>query len=261
LLFKKASTFLSNLSARRHPLKWENVNIYAATDIGLVRENNEDSYFCLPKQQIWAVLDGMGGHESGETASAIAVYSFKNAIIAGKSTPSAIENAHQAIEQAAIEGIGSKGMGATIVTLELDNNHYEISWIGDSRAYCYRSKLTQLSKDHSYIQLMLDQGLISEAEIENHPYKNTITQALGGIGTEIKVDTVTGEIQQGDIYLLCSDGLTGEVPDLAIEQTLSNQQTTLEQKGDQLINQALASGGKDNVTLILVEIGDSSTAT
>ena len=116
-----------------------------------------------------------------------------------------------------------------------------------------------LTKDHSYIQLMLDQGLISQNEIENHPYRNTITQALGGTGTEIKVDTVTGEIHQGDIYLLCSDGLTGEVSDFDIEHTLGNKKMTLNQKGEQLISQALAAGGKDNITLILVEIGASST--
>jgi protein phosphatase len=101
---------------------------------------------------------------------------------------------------------------------------------------------------------MLDQGLINEADIENNPYKNVITQALGGLGSTIKVDTVKGEVIQGDFFLICSDGLSGEVSDQEIEQIIKNQTTDVTDKANKLIDAALALGGKDNITLILIEI-------
>ena len=226
----------------------------ALTDIGLVRENNEDSFLSLPEYNLWAVADGMGGCESGEVASAIAIKHLKDAIVAGEDLISAIENSHQAINQAVIDGIGAKGMGATIVALRIQGDQYQIAWVGDSRCYLYREHLKQLSKDHSYIQLMLDRGLIKESEIENHPYNNAITQALGGTGETITVDSVTGTVRENDLFLLCSDGLSGEISDDGIEKILFRQDESLLTKAQQLINQALKAGGKDNIALILIAI-------
>lgn len=249
----KAITLFSNIQKKLLP-QAININSSALTDTGLVRNNNEDSYLNLPEYQIWAVLDGMGGHEGGEIASAIAVYHLKKAAVSGQNLTTAIQNAHLAIIQAAIDGLGTKDMGSTIVVLKIQNKQYQISWVGDSRAYLYRSKLDCISKDHSYIQLMLDQGLISDNDIENHPYKHALIQALGGIGTTIKVDTVRGTIQKGDIFLLCSDGLSGEVPDSVIEQTVNNQTICLAEKSKHLVDKALSTGGGDNISLVLIEI-------
>lgn len=235
----------------------ESVNVIRAkalTHTGLVRVNNEDSYLDLPEYQLWAVADGMGGYEGGEIASAIAVSSLKAAIVSGQDLIAAIQYSHHAIEQAAMDGLGSTKMGTTIVAMQVKNDDYRIAWVGDSRAYLYRSELKCLSKDHSYIQLMLDQGLISNDDVENHPYKHAITQALGGIGKSITVDTIEGKLQEGDIFLLCSDGLSGKISTHYIEQALSSHAKTLSEKINCLINGALAAGGDDNITLILLEV-------
>lgn len=229
------------------------IHIVALTHIGLVRKNNEDSYLSLPEYQLWAVADGMGGHEGGEIASAIAMSSLKDAIVAGEDLVAAIQHSHHTIEQAAIDGLGAKGMGSTIVALQIKSNRYQIAWVGDSRAYLYQSALKCLTKDHSYVQLLLDQGLIKHEEVDNHPHKHTITQALGGMGKPIAVDTVTGEFQQGDIFLLCSDGLSGKVSVTSIEETLGSHANNLEEKARHLVDKALSAGGEDNITLILIE--------
>jgi len=232
----------------------KNIQSSAILDIGLCRQNNEDSYLSLPDYQLWAVADGMGGHEGGEIASAIAITTLKNATVQGESLVAAIELSHQAIELAGNDGVGNHGMGSTIVALKIQDNHYQIAWVGDSRAYLYRSELKCLSKDHSYIQLMLDQGLITEADAVDHPYRHTITQALGGIAKTIEVDVVEGELQQGDIFLLCSDGLSGEVSLESMQEILSLKNTTLPKKSQQLVNSALNYGGGDNIAVVLVEI-------
>lgn len=230
------------------------ISAEALTHTGRVRENNEDSYLILPEYQCWAVADGMGGCEGGEIASAIAISSLKTAIASGQDLIAAIQYSHHAIEQAAKDGLGAAGMGSTLVAIQAKNEVYRIAWVGDSRAYLYRSELKCLTKDHSYIQLMLDQGLISDSDIENHPYKNVITQALGGIGKSITVDMIEGKLQNGDIFLLCSDGLSGKVSAHNIELVLARSAETLSGKADCLIQQALEAGGDDNITLILLEV-------
>ena len=131
--FKKVVTLLSNQIGLLRPQRAMKIDSAALTDIGLVRNNNEDSYLNLPEYQLWAVADGMGGCESGEIASAIAISQLKNAIVAGEDLVTAIQHCHHAVEQAAIDGVGAKGMGSTIVALKTQNNHYQIAWVGDSR--------------------------------------------------------------------------------------------------------------------------------
>lgn len=232
----------------------KNIQSSALLDIGLHRKNNEDSYLSLPDEQLWAVADGMGGHEGGDVASAIAITTLKNSIVRGESLVSAIELSHKAIEKAGDDGVGHQGMGSTIVALQIKDNHYQIAWVGDSRAYLYRSQLKCLSKDHSYIQLMLDQGLITEADAVDHPYRHTITQALGGIAKTIDVAVVEGELQQGDIFLLCSDGLSGEVSLQSMEKILADKNKPFTTKAPILVEQALNNGGNDNIAVVLVEI-------
>jgi protein phosphatase len=221
---------------------------------GLARGNNEDSFLLLPQYGLWAVADGMGGHNCGEVASAIAIATLRQDIGKGASLVAAIQNSHKAIQTEAAKDPLLNGMGSTVVAVKIAAGRFQAAWVGDSRAYLWRSKLQRLTKDHSVVQMMLDQGLIDEREALAHPYKSVITQALGVADSDsVMVDTVENSIEKGDILLLCSDGLNSEVPDAQIEAILASD-ADLEQKTQQLVAAALANGGNDNITVILLAI-------
>ena len=229
-------------------------NAAYGTHVGLVRTANEDACFADAALGLWIVADGMGGHAAGEIASAIAIAEITRATRQGESLPEAIESAHRAIHAAAEEGKGGWNMGSTVVALKLDGLHYQIAWVGDSRAYVWDGSLRQLTKDHSYVQMLLDNGLIEADEVHSHPSRNIISQGLGvgGVdGKTVKVDLVEGDLTAGETLLLCSDGLTGEVDDAAIQSILTETEDNTE-RVDHLIAAALAAGGSDNVTVILV---------
>lgn len=231
-----------------------NIDFALGTHTGLVRELNEDSHLALPELGLWVIADGMGGYEAGEVASRITILEIARSIEQGISLVNAIENAHRAIQTAALQGEGSADMGSTVVAAKLDGLRYEIAWVGDSRAYLWNGTLHQLTKDHSYIQLLLNAGLITESEMPNHPSRNIISQALGAGGIDnatIKVDLVSGELNAGDTLLLCSDGLNGEVSDNCIETILSDT-TNNQVRVDRLITTALKAGGTDNITVIVI---------
>ncbi|GAB1263195.1 protein phosphatase 2C domain-containing protein [Aurantivibrio infirmus] len=229
----------------------------AATDKGLIRDNNEDCYLSLPDKGVWLIADGMGGHEAGEVASSIVVDTIKQNTEEGKALAESIHEAHQSILSAADDGIGAKGMGSTVVALQSNASDYEIAWVGDSRAYLWTSDdkggvLEQLSTDHSYVQLLVQSGAIAEEEASSHPDKNVITQCLGSQDvSQIKVDTVKGQWSEKQWILLCSDGLTDEVSDELIAQALCDSQTPQEAV-NKLIKHALSHGGRDNVTVQII---------
>lgn len=227
----------------------------AATDTGYMREHNEDSYIALPVYGLWAVADGMGGHNCGEVASAIVAMHIAEQIKAGASLPDALQRAHQAVLSAVGEGIGKPGMGSTVVTLKLNGNQYQVAWVGDSRAYLWNAKtLKQLSHDHSVVQQLIDSGEINEQEAAIHPYRNIITQSLGSTNTDhVNVDSVNGSLSGDDKILLCSDGLTGEVSDQQIAEILISV-TDNQNAVRHLINKALDNGGSDNITVVLISL-------
>lgn len=230
------------------------IDFALGTHTGLVRELNEDSHIALPKLGVWVVADGMGGHEAGEVASGITIQEIAHSIEQDMPLADAIETAHRAIQTAALQGEGAEDMGSTVVVAKLDGLHYEIAWVGDSRAYLWNGTLHQLTTDHSYVQLLLKAGLITESEIPGHPSRNVISQALGTGGADninIKVDSVSGELDENDALLLCSDGLSGEVTDDCIAAILS-ETTDNQARVDRLITAALEAGGKDNVTVIVL---------
>jgi serine/threonine protein phosphatase PrpC len=260
------SNFFARLSGIYHPITSDsvavgeqenymnNIDFALGTHTGLVRGLNEDSLLALPKFGLWAVADGMGGHEAGEVASGIAVREIASSIEQGIPLPKAIEAAHRAIQTAALQGEGAANMGSTVVATKLDGLHYEIAWVGDSRAYLWNGMLHQLTTDHSYVQLLLKAGLISESEIIGHPSRNIITQALGAGGSDnanIQVDIVSGVLGERDTLLLCSDGLSGEVTDEGIGAILA-ETTDAQIRVDHLIAAALKAGGKDNITVIVL---------
>lgn len=229
----------------------------SSTDIGNHSDHNEDSYFADPQLGLWLVADGMGGHEAGEVASAIASETVSNAIKNGTGLVEAIEMAHKEVTEAGVRGQGAKGMGSTIVALLVKGHNFEVAWVGDSRAYLWGNELRQISRDHSYVQKLLDSGAITEAEALNHPNRNIITQSLGADLSEVVVDNITGSFIQGQKILLCSDGLSDEVPDGEIAEIL-RQGGDNQSLSNELIKSALAHGGKDNVTTILISGPDDA---
>jgi serine/threonine protein phosphatase PrpC len=234
--------------------RMNNLDIGYGTHPGLSRERNEDSYLVAPELGLWIVADGMGGHQAGEVASGIVTRELFANIQQGQALASAIEAVHREIQAAAARGGGKQGMGSTVVALKLSGLRYEIGWVGDSRAYLWNGALRQLTKDHSYVQLMLDTGLINESEALTHPYRNIISRGLGVGGTDrndVEVDTITGTLNEKDSLLLCSDGLTREISDQEISRILLENGDN-QSKVDRLIAAALAAGGRDNITVVLV---------
>lgn len=144
-------------------------------------------------------------------------------------------------------------MGTTVAAARLVDGRFEISWVGDSRAYLWNGELRQLSQDHSYVQELIEQGAITPEQARSHPHRNVVTQALGVTDPgSLKVETITGEFRPGMQLLLCSDGLTEEVDDQTIGKVLSRAELSAQECVDQLILAALDGGGSDNVTVVVI---------
>lgn len=241
----------------------------SGTDIGHNSDQNEDSYFADPQLGLWLIADGMGGHEAGEVASAIVSETVCQAVMDGVGLVEAVRRAHDAVITASKRGLGAKGMGSTIIALIVKGCEYEIAWVGDSRAYIWNDShcsgednnaLQQISRDHSYVQKLLDTGAITQEEAINHPNKNIITQSLGAGSATVTVDSKSGQFSGTQKILLCSDGLSDELIDAEICDIL--QQGGDDQMiVDNLIRAALLHGGRDNITAILVSAPVSEAET
>jgi protein phosphatase len=229
----------------------------AKTDVGLVRDNNEDSLLVNPSLKLWAVADGMGGHASGEVASAIANQTIQQAIEAGVSLAEAIQRAHKAVLEEANQQPGYRGMGSTIVAVQSNGNQYQVAWVGDSRAYLWTTsqlgrQLEQLTTDHSYVQMLYQAGAITAKELNTHPERNVITQCLGSLEMQnVNVETIDREWRKGDWLLLCSDGLTDAVDDQVICDIL-NANPEITAAVEALVQAALDNGGRDNVSVLIL---------
>jgi len=227
-----------------------------ATDTGHQRSNNQDNYSICPELGLWLVADGMGGHQSGELASAIIVYSIVRSVREGMSLEEALRTAHHQL--VAMQDGETEGMGATVVAIQLKGSHYTIAWVGDSRAYLWHGALRQVTRDHSFIQEMLDAGAINEAEAVLHPGRSIVTQAIGAAGIDdVAVGVKQGQLDRHEQVLLCSDGLTSEVDGEQISRILAEDHTEQE-KVDRLIETALHNGGSDNVTVLLLSAPDTA---
>lgn len=232
----------------------------AASHPGLMRDNNEDCFLSRPEHGLWLVADGMGGHEAGEVASAIVRDTIEQET---NDNPNAslldtIQHAHTTILSSAAKGIGAPGMGSTVVALKSTAENYQVAWVGDSRAYLWTpsregGRLERLSTDHSYVQMLVETGVIRAEDAEYHPEKNIITQCLGMQELpQVRVDFIERQWQKDQWILLCSDGLTDEVNDKTIAQILFESNDCLAAV-DQLLHAALTSGGRDNITLQIIE--------
>ena len=171
----------------------------------------------------------------------------------GQSLRDAIVEADRAIAAAALSGEGRSKMGTTVVVLQVTGSAFRIAWVGDSRAYRVNNGIERLSHDHSVVQELLDRGSIDEHEARHHPRRNVITRALGSIqGDPDKVDEVTGTIRKDDIFVLCTDGLYGLVPDSVIEKVVSSHADP-QMATDILVQAALDAGGSDNISILVVQ--------
>ena len=232
------------------------------TDIGLRRGNNEDAFLDDPKKGLCLVSDGMGGAAAGELASRMFVETAKG-IFSDPFDATEDENM-QRVRQAFIkanerilehvrENEHHRGMGCTGELISFSNGGFVIGHIGDSRTYLLReSRLKQLTHDHSLVQNQLDKGLITYEEARTHPHRNVINKALG-IDDHLYPDILSGKAFSGDLFLLCSDGLTDMVEDGNIREILASDQT-LPEKAKPLIASALEAGGKDNITVLLSHV-------
>ena len=225
------------------------------THTGIKRDHNEDTYGVNQEKSIWLVADGMGGHDHGELASAMARDSILHYHKLGESLKQCIIKSNQSIIDSSYERGGDLPMGTTIVVLTVKHNKYYAAWVGDSRIYkLSHGELVSISTDHSYVQELVDQNLITEEQARTHPHRNVVTQALGVTdNSEIKVSLSEGMINQGDKFLLCSDGLTEEIDDQKIQELL-NKDLHPQEISDQMAIAALKSGGSDNITAIVLEI-------
>jgi protein phosphatase len=232
------------------------IDYACGTHPGLVREVNEDAYFADPELGLWLIADGMGGHQSGEVASGIVARELPMGVRQGETLADAIDMAHMMIQVASEQSSGARHMGSTVVALKMTGLHYQIAWVGDSRAYLWSGQeLRRLTKDHSYVQLLLDLGMILEEEMFTHPSRNVISQGLGvgggADGHSVKVDEVEGTLAVGDTLMLCSDGLTGEIREYLLSEIMASTRNN-KARLSRLIEAALAFGGADNITVILV---------
>ncbi len=224
------------------------------THVGLRREHNEDTYFGDAQLGLWLVADGMGGHEFGEVASALARDAVVRNIKEGTSLEDAIRAADREIIAQSQRRTEALPMGTTIAAASVKDGRYKAAWVGDSRIYLWNGSLKQISQDHSYVQELIDQGAITPEQARTHPHRNVVTQALGVTDPNtLKVEMVEGELKSGLALLICSDGLTEEVDDQHIAQILGKSDLTAQECVDQLILAALDGGGSDNVTVLLIK--------
>ena len=227
----------------------------AATHIGKVRLRNEDSYLVRPEAGIWAVADGMGGHEAGDLASKIVIEALRSIDIPHSATD-LLENCEErmAAAHSRLQEIGRQRggviVGATVALLLAFDNYYACVWAGDSRIYIVReNKIVQLSQDHTEVEDMLVKGIITPEEARTWRAANPLTRAIGGT-REVELEITSGPMLSGDAFVICSDGLTRHVRDEEILHHVDNRDS--QEACDRLVALTLERGASDNVTLIVV---------
>ncbi|MCH3967345.1 MAG: Stp1/IreP family PP2C-type Ser/Thr phosphatase [Atopobiaceae bacterium] len=232
----------------------------ARTDVGLVREHNEDSF--LVRCPLFCVCDGMGGHAAGEVASSIAV-----GVIAAQAPSSAddallgaaVEAANEEVIKGAEDGRGKPGMGCTATAVLVEGRKMAIAHVGDSRVYLlHAGTLVRVTHDHSFVEELVDSGEITADEARIHPSRSIITRALGS-DPDMYADHFTLDVEHGDRIIICSDGLSSMVPDALIEETCVTQALPQECV-DALVAAALEAGGHDNITVVVVDVVDDGSS-
>lgn len=233
----------------------------AVTDVGGVRKVNEDALVSRPEAALWAVADGMGGHDNGRFASGALAAELEKAALDGgfdedaQAVGDAIAAANAAIFAAAREA--GKSMGSTVVALFLAGPRFGCLWAGDSRAYLKRGEqLHRLTRDHTQVQDMVERGLLTAEEARSHPMSHVLSRAVG-VGAQLQLDAVADEAAPGDVFLLCSDGLTGVVADAEIAERLAQDKPEI--AAQRLVELCLSRGAPDNVTVVVVACEETTS--
>ena len=243
-----------NSSSRR--LSWSS---YGISDVGKVRKHNEDSFLQRPEVGLWVVADGMGGHAKGDVASNMIVDNLKK-VNEGTTLVKFIDDIEDrllTVNQKLIEKARASSkrstIGSTVVAMLAYDKYCIYMWAGDSRLYrCRNKEMVQITTDHSQVELYIEQGMITREEAQSHPHGNMITRAIGAT-EELYIDIDMQEMQRGDRYLLCSDGLTKHIHDYELEDYLKKGNTA-EETCKALIELTLSRGAGDNVTAIIIDI-------
>ncbi len=239
----------------------------ARTDVGMIRSGNEDNFAvdANTERGVFIVADGMGGHAAGEVASEMAVQIVLLELVPIRSVEEqqsatrlaqALKHANRAIHDRTMTETDKQGMGTTASVLMISDSSYLIGQVGDSRVYLLRDGgLSQLTKDHSYVQEQVDAGFLTPEQARYHPYSNVITRCVGA-SPDVEPDIYRGEVKRGDVYLVASDGLTSMVDDRRLAQLLLARAAP-DRKVHALIQEANGRGGLDNITAIVVEVQDT----
>lgn len=228
-------------------------SVASGSVVGCVRDHNEDAVRVNERAGLLVVADGMGGHAAGEVASRLVADVMESAVAGrGLDLADAMVEANEAVIKAASDGRGAPGMGTTCVACRPIEPGLELAWVGDSRLYRMRDgDLRLLSHDHSYVQTLVDAGMLAAEEASHHPERNVLSRCIGleRLG-RADIDRAVRSLCSGDRILLCSDGLTGEIPDGDIADILGCHPSDQEAV-DALIELALAAGGHDNISVIV----------
>jgi len=236
------------------------------SDVGKVRQGNEDSLFCDGERGVFIVADGMGGHVAGEVASQIVIETvgpgMSEAVDDGlrgsdleKRGLQLIERANGAIMERADSEPEKRGMGTTLTLLTLVNGgEYLFQQVGDSRGYLLRDgQLRQITRDHTVVQQQVDRGALTPEQAREHPLSHILTRALG-TESNVEADSYRSTAEPGDVFILCSDGLSGMLPDERIREIVAQHSGDLNAAADALVDAANEAGGVDNVTVVLVKV-------
>ena len=239
------------------------MKVYAITDIGRMRPINEDSYYAPHEgERFCAVADGMGGHNAGEVASAMAIQVFSEEMrrtedITAGALHTAVARANEAVYHKALENAGMSGMGTTFSALAEQGETAYLAHVGDSRIYLVRrGAILQLTTDHTLVEEMVQKGLITPREARVHPKRNIITRALGTEET-VQIDIVQMGTRPGDAFFLCSDGMTNYVDEREILRTAMSERDWPE-KLRHLVSIALENGGADNITALFAVVEEAA---
>ena len=248
------------------------IEAYGRTDVGRRRKINEDSFLVSPETSLYAVCDGMGGHNAGEVASKMAIETISafversavekeitwpwgldaNVSFEANRLKTAIRLANARVYQAADNREELTGMGTTVVAVLVSPGLVTIGSAGDSRCYRVRDgELSQLTRDDSWVSAALGEGILNSDDVEHHPLRNVITKAVGARDT-IDLDVVEHELKPGDVLMLCSDGLHGMINDQEIKRLLVPVPESLEEASARLVDAANEAGGRDNVSVVLL---------
>jgi PPM family protein phosphatase len=230
------------------------------TDVGLRRERNEDAFLLLPEGGLFAVADGLGGHASGEVASRLAVESLRDAFSAVHGDAAtrlreAVLAANRTVHARSAADPRLSGMGTTLVAAAFpERGPVAVAHVGDSRAYLFREgRLVRLTEDHTLLSEFIREASPTEEEIAAYPHKHVVVRALG-MRDAVEVDVALVDVREGDLLLLCCDGLCGMVPDDGMAAILREEGADVLRANQLLVDAAIDAGGADNVTSVLVEV-------